>query len=132
MQRIQLPVKMLPLSSTEPSLGKNIFSKQNEGKVMTFIIVNNYHAIHRIRDSIPRNEFLAVFASHPVQQRSHHTNPCLFCVFVPLSPSSFRGAKQNSSTKSRGAHDICFGRLPMFILIVKHDTLRTLCSMHSM
>ena len=73
-------------------LGEKHFLQANEGKVITFIIVNNYHAIHRIRDSIPRNEFLAVFVSFPVQQPPHHTNPCLFCVFVPLSLSSSRGA----------------------------------------
>ena len=81
---------MLPLSSSEPSLGKKYFLQANEGKVI--IIVNNYHAIHRLRDSISRNECLAVFAWYPPQQPPRHTNPCLFCVFVPLSPPSFRGA----------------------------------------
>ena len=64
------------------------FLQANEEKVITFVIANSYHAIRRIRDSIPPNEFLAVFASYPLQQHPHHTNPCLFCVFVPLSPSS--------------------------------------------
>ena len=84
---------MLPQSSCHRTfLGEKHFLQVNEGKVITFIVVNNYHAIHSIRDSIPRNEFLAIFASYPVQQPPHQTNPCLFCVFVPLSPSSFRGA----------------------------------------
>ena len=74
---------MLPLSSSEPSSGKTFFPSERRES-------NSYyyrnHATHRIRDWIPGNEFLAVFASYPLQQPQQHTNPCLFCVFVPLSP----------------------------------------------
>ena len=89
---MQPPVKNIASILQLTFLGEKHFLQANEGKVITFIVVNNYHAIHSIRDSIPRNEFLAVFSSYPVQQPPHHTNPCLFCVFVPLTPSSFRGA----------------------------------------
>ena len=92
MQQIQLPVKNVASILQRAFPGEEHFLQANEGKVITFIIVNNHHAIHRIRVSIPRNEFLAVFASYPLQQPPHQTNPCLFCVFVPLSPSSFRRA----------------------------------------
>ena len=123
MQRIQLPVKNVASILQRTFLG----DQAGEGKAITFIIANNYHAIHRIRVSIPRNEFLAVFASYPLQQPAHHTNPCLFCVFVPLSPFSFRGAHRILPQKA--VDDMtCFGRLPMF----NYDTLRTRCSMHSM
>ena len=84
MQRIQLPVENVASILQRTFLGEKHFLQANEEKVVTFIIVNNYHAIHRIRDSIPPNEFLAVFASYPLQQPPHHKNPCLFCVFVPL------------------------------------------------
>ena len=80
MQRIQLPVKNVTSILHRTFLGDKHFLQANEGKAITFIIVNNCRAIHRIRDSIPRNEFLAVFASYPLQQPPHHTNHCLFCV----------------------------------------------------
>ena len=92
MQRIQLPVKNVASILQLTFLGDKHFPQANEGKVITFIIVNNYHAIRRIRVSIPRNEFLTVCASYALKQPPHHTNPCQFCVFVPLSPFSFRGA----------------------------------------
>ena len=69
--------------------GKTFFPSERR-KSNSFYYRN--HTFHRIRDRIPRKGFLAVFASYPLQQPQHHTNPCLFCVFVPLSPSFFRGA----------------------------------------
>ena len=108
MQRYNRPWKMLPLSSSGPSAGKNIFFQANEGTVIPFIIVITPLVVYR--DWIHEMHF-QLFSS--ITSTSYKSLSVLrfgstFSIF-------FSRSWQNSSTKGRGGHDIRFGRSPMFI-----------------
>ena len=109
--------------------GKTFFpSKRRESNSF------HYHATHRIRDWIPRNEFWLF------SRRIHFNNaniiqiPVCFALSFHFLHLFFSRSGQNSSTKRRGGHDMRFGRLPMFICDGETQytiPLRTHCSINT-
>ena len=103
------PWKMLPLSSCHRTfLGEKHFLQANEGKVNTFIVVNNYHAIHSIRDSIPTKWIFSCFrvVSSWTTSTSYKSLSVLRFRSTLISPSSFRGAHR--ILKQKAVEDMTF------------------------
>ena len=98
---MQPPVKNIASILQLTFLGEKHFLQANEGKVITFIIGNNYyHVIYRIRDSIPRNEFSRFLVVSTSTTSTSYKSLAVLCVRSTFS-IFLSWSSQNSSTKRR-------------------------------